>query len=133
MSDTSEESPQRDSGGTPAGTYRAAAALHDAAIELAHCRTAFTQPAESHATVGELVDVQQHLMETLHGLCQWHQHVRAGTDCADQKQSVDGVLEAAFELQAALQHATALHQALIRAHHAGTQVRWYAPDPDPKD
>jgi hypothetical protein len=133
MRDTPTDGPHEGPHGGPAETYRAAAALHAAAIDLSHCRARFAEPSESHATLGELIDVQQHLMDVLHGLCQWHQQVQAGKDCADQRQSVDGVLEAAFELQTALQHADSLHQALIRAHHAGTQVRWYSPDTDPQD
>ena len=120
---------------SPAGTYQAAAAVHAAAIGFSRSGTNFPRPADSHATLGELIDVQQHLMKALHGLGRWHQNVRAGTDCADDKQSIDGVLEAAFQLQAALEHATALHQALIRAHHAGAQIRWCNPDggKDPGD
>ncbi|TKV26132.1 hypothetical protein FDK12_14320 [Arthrobacter sp. NamB2] len=132
MNDTPEGSPDGGPEKASTGTYRAAAALHAAAIELSQSRTSFAQPADSHATVGELIDAQQHLMKVLYGLGQWYQHARVGTDYADGKQSVDGVLETAFELQAALQHATALHQALIRAHHAGSQVRWYNPRPDTK-
>ncbi|MFJ6002805.1 hypothetical protein [Arthrobacter sp. NPDC092385] len=133
MRDIPEGGPQEGPNKRPPDTYRAAAALHAAAIDLSHCRARFVQPSESHATLGELIEVQQHLMNVLQGLCQWHQQVQAGTDFADQRQSVDGVLEAAFELQTALQHADSLHQALIRAHHAGTQVRWYTPDTDPHE
>ncbi len=115
--------------GIPAGTHGAAAALHAAAVELRRSNTRFASPSEAHATVGELIEVHLHLMRALHELGQWHQQARPGADYGDDRQSREGVLESAFELRTAAEQCGELHQTLIRAHHAGFQVRWCEPGP----
>jgi hypothetical protein len=114
----------------PMGTYEAAAALHDAALALKRSSPRFGTPAEAHAALQELADAQLPLMQALDGLCRWHQGARAGTEYADDRQSSDGVLEAAFELRTAVQQCSGLYQTLLRAHHAGSQVRWCGREPD---
>ncbi len=116
--------------GPPAGTYAAAAAFHAAAVDPRRSSAGFRTPSEAHAALKELLDSQLHLMHALDGLGRWHQGARAGAEFADDKQSSDGVLEAAFELRTAVDQCGELYQTLIRAHHAGSQVRWCGPDQD---
>lgn len=106
------------------GTYERALALHVAARELASSGTAFAVPSEGPDALGELVHVQERIAHVLDRLGRWHQQLQAGSQYADDRQSVDGVLEAAFELQTAARQAAELHRTLVRAHHATSQVRW---------
>jgi predicted RNA-binding Zn ribbon-like protein len=115
---------------TPPGTYEAAAALHAAALELRRANCRFEVPSEAHTALQELADAQLQLLQALDGLGRWHQAARPGTEYEDERQSSEGVLEAAFELRTAVQQSSELYQSLLRAHHAGSQVRWCASDPD---
>lgn len=107
------------------GTVDHAVALHLAARGLASSGTAFSVPSEGPDALGELVHVQERMAHVLDQLGRWLQRLQAGTEHADDKQSVEGVLEAAFELQTAARQAAELHQTLVRAHHATSQIRWY--------
>jgi hypothetical protein len=106
------------------GTYERALAFHIAARELASSGTAFSVPSEGADALGELVHVQERIAHVLDQLGWWHQQLQAGTHHVEDRQSIEGVLEAAFELQTAARQAAELHQTLVRAHHATSQIRW---------
>lgn len=106
-------------------SYRYSVVFSETARNLAFVDFDFGDPSQSFPTLNELRDAHEQLAMVFRKLGRWYQQVEAGQHyAADHPASTSGVLEAAFELQAAAQQTTELQKTLARASKAASRIRW---------
>lgn len=104
----------------------AAARLSRAARDLMQSAEEFDRPADSYSVLGNVLDAVRSLEIALGELREWHRSAEAGRHFAGgHDESTIGIMTTVAELEAAVQHADALQQAISRAYSGNAVVRWF--------
>ncbi len=119
------------------GPRRAAQQMQDAARYLARATSNLEAPSDSHAILGNLLQTQGFIAQTIRELAEWHRAAVAGTHYSrPHNESARGVMTAVSELDLAAQEADALQETLGRAYGGSSVVNWLerpapeSPEPD---
>jgi hypothetical protein len=100
--------------------------MAEAATELAHSTRHLERPSDSYVILGEILEAQRSIKQTLRQLAEWHRTTAAGVHYAEQhEESALGIMTSVAELDLAAQQAEGLHETLARAYGGNSVVQWF--------
>ena len=106
--------------------YHAAGRLSRAARDLMQSAEDLDRPSDSYSILGNVLDAVRSLEMSLGQLAEWHRSAGPGRHYdPGHDDSTIGIMTAVAELEAAVQHADALQQAISRAYSGNAVVRWF--------
>lgn len=105
---------------------RSAERMAEAASAMAHSTRQLHRPSDSHAILGQILEAQRSIEQTLRQLAEWHRTTTAGTHYTeDHEESALGIMTSVAELDLAAQQAEGLQETLTRAYGGNSVVQWF--------
>jgi hypothetical protein len=105
---------------------RSAQRMAEATGQLAHSTRSLSRPSDSYVILGELLETQRAIEQTLRQLAEWHRTTSAGVHYAEgHEESALGIMTSVAELDLAAQQAEGLLETLARAYGGNSVVHWF--------
>jgi hypothetical protein len=100
--------------------------MAEAASQLAHSTRHLDRPSDSYVVLGQILEAQRSIAQTLHQLAEWHRTTAPGLHYAeDHEESALGIMTSVAELDLAAQQAEGLQETLARAYGGNSVVQWF--------